>query len=137
MQELIERKKEPDLDLNIVNPETKTVTIPFKKKSETDCSTIKLVFYNKKTKKNEDTLFYNYYEHLKKFGFEWENTAIDFKFLLNLSNDEKRLIKKMTMGREIRLKLHTDESRIWNIGIRNVKKHSYMSEKDLSTRTIF
>ena len=59
------------------------------------------------------------------------------------------------MGREIRLKLHTDESRIWNIGIRNVKKHSYMmgfmwdnsvvnctlnitgTEKDLSTRTIF
>ena len=31
MQELIERKKEPDLDLKIVNPETKTVTIPFKK----------------------------------------------------------------------------------------------------------
>ena len=51
MQELIERKKEPDLDLKIVNPETKTVTIPFKKKSETDCSTIKLVFLQQKNKK--------------------------------------------------------------------------------------
>ena len=61
----------------------------------------------------------------------------------------------MTMGREIRLKLHIDESRIWNIGMRNIKSHSYMigfmwsdsivkralnitgTEKDLSTMTIF
>ena len=39
---------------------------------------------------------------------------------------KKKLIKKMTMGREIRLKLHIDESRIWNIGMRNIKSHSYM-----------
>ena len=32
----------------------------------------------------------------------------------------------MTIDREIRLKLHTDKSRIWNVGMRNVKKHSYM-----------
>ena len=31
MQELVETKKEPDLDLKIVNTETKTITIPFKK----------------------------------------------------------------------------------------------------------
>ena len=31
IQELVEREKEPDLDLRIVNPETKTVTIPFQK----------------------------------------------------------------------------------------------------------
>ena len=31
IQELVERKKEPDFDLKIVNPETKTVTITFKK----------------------------------------------------------------------------------------------------------
>ena len=67
----------------------------------------------------------------------------------------KKNDKKMTIGREIRLKLHTDKSRIWNIGMRNVKKHSYMmgfmwynstvksalnitgTEKDLSTMTIF
>ena len=30
------------------------------------------------------------------------------------------------MGRETRLKLYTDESRIWNIGMRIVEKHSYM-----------
>ena len=89
IQELVERKKEPDLDLKIVNPETKTVTIPFQKNQKKITPPlppplIKLVFYNTKTEKNEDILFYNYYEHLKKFGFEWENTAIDFKFSLKL-----------------------------------------------------
>ena len=87
IQELVETKKEPDLDLKIVHTETKTLTIAFKKKSEKDCpppTPIKLVFYNTKTEKNEDILFYNYYEHLKKFGFEWENTAIDFKIFTKL-----------------------------------------------------
>ena len=32
----------------------------------------------------------------------------------------------MTVCSETRLKLHIDESRIWNMGMRNVKKHSYM-----------
>ena len=27
----------------------------------------------------------------------------------------------MTVGREIRLKLHIEESRIWNMGMKNVK----------------
>ena len=31
MQQLVETKKEPDLDLKKVNTETKTLTIPFKK----------------------------------------------------------------------------------------------------------
>ena len=88
--------------------------------------THKACFYNTKIKRNEDILFYNYYKHLKKFEFEWENTAIYFKFSLNLSMDEKKYIKKMTMSRETRLKLHIDESRIWNMGMRNVKRNSYL-----------
>ena len=81
----MKEKKELDLDLKIFNPETKTVTIPFQKNQKKIAQPlIKLVFYNTKTEKNEDILFYNYYEHLKKFGFEWENTAIDFKFSLKL-----------------------------------------------------
>ena len=61
----------------------------------------------------------------------------------------------MIMGRAIRLKLHIDESRMRNMGMRNVKSHSYMmgfmwsdsivkralnitgTEKDLSTMAIF
>ena len=40
--------------------------------------------------------------------------------------DEKKYIKKMTMSRETRLKLYIDESRIWNMGMRNVKRNSYL-----------
>ena len=87
------KKNKTDLDLKIVNPEIKTVTIPFQKNQKKIAPPpplIKLVLYNTKTKRNEDILFYNYYKHLKKFGFEWENTAIYFKFSLNLSMDEKK-----------------------------------------------
>ena len=39
LKELVERKKEADLDLKIVNPGiTKTVTIPFQKKSKNKLS---------------------------------------------------------------------------------------------------
>ena len=39
LKELVERKKEPDLDLKIVNlGTTKTVTIPFQKKSKNKLS---------------------------------------------------------------------------------------------------
>ena len=87
IQELVDRKKEPDSDLKIVIPEIKTVTIPFKK-SQKQIAHPKSLFFTTHTKK-EGILFYNYYEHLKKFGFELENTAIDFKFWLNLSKNEK------------------------------------------------
>ena len=50
--------------------------------------------YKTKTENNEDNLFYSYYEHLKKFAFKWENIAIDFKFSLNLSKNEKKIDKK-------------------------------------------
>ena len=61
----------------------------------------------------------------------------------------------MTTCKEITLKLHIGKSRIWNMGMKNVKRHSYVmdfmwsdsivkstlnitgTEKYLSTMTIF
>ena len=94
IQELVKNNKKENLDLTISNSATKDLIIPFKKRSETDCPPTKLTFYNTTTKKNEEIAFYNYYEHLKKFGFEWENTALDYKFTIKLSKDEKKLRKK-------------------------------------------
>ena len=51
IQELVERKKEPDFDLKIVNPETKTVTIPFKKKIRIRLPAHKACFLQHKNKK--------------------------------------------------------------------------------------
>ena len=53
---------------------------------------------------------------LKSLGSNGKIQQLISKFLLNLSKD-----KKMTVGREIRLKLHIEESRIWNMGMKNVK----------------
>ena len=70
IQEKIKNCKEPNLNLTISNPETKTLVIPFTKKTEKDCPRIKITFFNTTTKKNEDFLVYDYYKHLKDFGFE-------------------------------------------------------------------
>ena len=42
-----------------------------------------------------------------------------------MSKDEKKLIKKMTMSKNARSRIHVDESRISNMGKRNVKRLSY------------
>ena len=42
-----------------------------------------------------------------------------------MSKDEKKFIKKMTMSKNARSRIHVDESRIWNMGKRNVKRLSY------------
>ena len=124
IQELVKNKREPDLNLTISHSETKDLIIPLKK-SETDYPPIKLTFFNTATRKNEEIVFYNYYKHFKKFGFEWENTTIEFKFSIEVSKDEKKFIKKMTMSKNARSRIHVDESRIWNMGKRNVKRLSY------------
>ena len=51
IQELIKKYKEPDLTLFMSHPETKTVEIPFVKKSESDLARIKLTYFNTTTKK--------------------------------------------------------------------------------------
>ena len=51
IQEKIKEYKEPNLNLTISNPETKTLVIPFQKKTETEIPKIKLTFFNTTTKK--------------------------------------------------------------------------------------
>ena len=50
--------------------------------------------------------------HLEKFGFEWEDTNLEFKYSVKFSNNKKKLIKKMDMGKTTRKKLFLDESRL-------------------------
>ena len=72
IQEITKNYKEPDLTLSISNPEIKAVLVPFVKKSESELPRIKLTFFNTITNKNEDFFVYDYYKHLKRFGFVWE-----------------------------------------------------------------
>ena len=115
IQNLVKGKKEPDLDLKISNPETKDIVFPFQKKSATDCSPIKLTFYNTTTKKIEEIEFYNYFQHLQKFGFVWEFLLLDFRYSTEFSKDQKKLIRKMSMKKIARKKLFVKGSKIWNL----------------------
>ena len=94
IQKLVQEKKDLDLDLKIFNPDTKDVTISFQKKSAADCPPIKLAFYNTPSKKNEEIKFYNYFQHLQNFGFVWEHLPINFRYSIELSADNLKLIKK-------------------------------------------
>ena len=63
MQEIIKSYKEHDLTLFMSHTETKTIEIPFVKKSKSYLSKIKLTYFNSTTKKNEDFFIYDFIEH--------------------------------------------------------------------------
>ena len=53
---------------------------------------------------------------LERFGFEWEEVQLQFKYSVKLSDDKKKiLLKKMSMGKHNRKLLRTDDSRIWSL----------------------
>ena len=41
-------------------------------------------------------------EHLEKYGFEWENTSLQFTYEIKLPTDKKELIKIISMRSSIR-----------------------------------
>ena len=51
IQEIIKNYKEPNLTMFMLNPETKTVQIPFVKKNESDLPKLKFEYFNTTTKK--------------------------------------------------------------------------------------
>ena len=59
IQEFIKNYKELDLTFFMSNPETKTIEIPFVKKSESDLPKLKFTYFNTQTKKIEDFLVYD------------------------------------------------------------------------------
>ena len=69
-------------------------------------------YCDKTTQKEETIEFYNYYDHLKNFGFTWEQSPLELKYEITLSSDEKTSTKKITMGKTRRPKLVIGESRI-------------------------
>ena len=70
-------------------------------------------YYDTITQREETIEFYNYYNHLKKIGFTWEHSSLEFKYEITLSSDEKKKCKKkITMDKITRRKLAIDESRI-------------------------
>ena len=100
IQELIKNYKEPDLTFFISHPETNTITIPFVKKNKSDLPKLKLTYFNTTTKRMKIFLMYDYAGHLKKFGFEWNHNALDFKFEIKI-DDKKIKIFYLELQEEI------------------------------------
>lgn len=50
---------------------------------------------------------------LEKCAFEWEDTILEFKYSIKLSND-KKIIKRIDIGKKTRKQLFLDISRMLN-----------------------
>ena len=105
------------LDLRIYNKESFDVTIPSKKRIDILINGFQC--HDTTTKKKETAEFYDYYEHLERFGFSWKNDQLEFEYSVKLSADKKKLIKKISLGKSTRRKLCVDESRMWYINLRS------------------
>ena len=83
-----ERKKF-NLDCHLYIKDLSDITTPFKKRS--DVLTTSYSYFDTTTNKNETIEFYNYYNHLKNFGFNWENDSVRYE--ITLSVDQKQIEK--------------------------------------------
>ena len=113
IQELIKAYKEPDLTLTVSNTETKTIKILFVKKNESDLPKKRISYINHSTDKNEDFYVYDYFVHLKKFGFLWANTSLGLVYEITIVGNKLR--KQLTISKNKRKKIVMDESRVWNM----------------------
>ena len=90
IQTLVKENKEPHLDLKIYCEEAFEIIIPFEKRENPKVRNQKLTYYNTTAKKQEEVEFYDYFLHLEKFGFEWQDASIEFKYSVELSTNKKK-----------------------------------------------
>ena len=76
----------------ISHPETKTIEIPFVKKNESDLPKIKLTYFNTTTKESEDFMIYDFIEHFKRFGFEWNQADLGLKYEIKIDPTDAQKI---------------------------------------------
>ena len=133
IQEIIKNYKEPDLTLFMSHPETKTIEIPFVKKNESDLPKIKLTYFNNTTTKNENFFIYDFIEHFKKFGFEWNKDGLGLNYQIKIDpTDAKKIQKELTLNKTSRKKICTDQIRVWNMKTKWIKNDSAKDSSRLS-----
>ena len=80
-----EEKKSFNLDLKIYKIGYFEIIVLFKKR--TDVLINSFQYCDTTTQKQETIEFYDYYYHLKKFGFTWEHASLEVKYEIALSAD--------------------------------------------------
>ena len=66
----------------------------------TELTPIKFKYYSLQTEKIQEISFYDYYGHLEKFGFEWEDKSLIFKYTVEFSPDKTKIMNNITMGKK-------------------------------------
>ena len=110
LQTCSEEKEKFNLTLNIYKEHFFDVNLTFKKRSDVLINGFQ--HYDTTTKKNETVEFYDYYYHLENFGFEWNFPDLGFKYSITLSKDKKTILKKITMAKEKRFQIASNESKM-------------------------
>ena len=112
-----QEKEKFKLDLKIYKEDWFSIAVPFQKR--TDVLINGFEYYDTTTQKQETIEFYDYYYHLKNFGFTWEHAFLELKYEITLSTDEKPLTKNITMGKNTTFKITVDESKMMYVTNKN------------------
>ena len=70
------------------HPETKSVPIPFVKKSQPDLPKIKLTYFTPQPQKMKILLYMIFIGHFEKFGFEWNQTDLGLKYETKIDSSD-------------------------------------------------
>ena len=129
IKQIVDDYVEPDLSLYIANTETETVKFPFTKKNVTDLPPLKFDYFDYSAQKTKQVSVYDFEGHLKKFGFEWEDTPSNFKYTIKKVND--KIEKKIFLSETTRNKIVVDEQRTLNLFRRFNFGEQFNVRKDL------
>ena len=80
-------RKTFNLDYHFYKKDLFDITVPLKKVLTTGYT-----YFDTTTNKIETIEFYDYYNHIKDFGFKWENDLVKYEIIL--SADQKQIEKK-------------------------------------------
>lgn len=61
-------------------------------------------------------------EHLKNFGFEWNQTDIGFRYRIEIDDRNNKLKKQLILSKTTRKLLTVDTHTIWNIKFGEIPK---------------
>ena len=100
LQELIEsllkeeKKNKHGNSLKLHNSEGHEKVIPLTKKGSAELPSLKFKYLSLQAKKTTEVInFYDYYDHMEKFGFEWVDTSLTCKYTVELSSDKTNNLK--------------------------------------------
>ena len=73
------------------------------------------MYFNTTTQKSEDILVCDFHGKFEKFGLEWENTTLGFKYTIEKAG--QRIKKTLFLHEATRRRIAIDETRFFNMKV--------------------